>query len=136
MARTATRWALLTSIATAVRSGLRPDGPGLLERSRAVPRLVRATLRGEYGGASASHLALLGGAVLYILSPLDLVPEAFFSVFGLGDDALVAAWLAAALVNDTGAFIAWERGRRESGPDLGGGRHAERPETVVSHLVP
>lgn len=29
------------------------------------------------------------GAALYVLSPLDLIPEAVFGVFGLMDDALV-----------------------------------------------
>ncbi len=130
MARTASRWVLLTHVASAVRSGLRPGAPGVLERLRAVPRLVRATLRGEYDGASGSHLALLVAAGLYILSPLDFMPEAIFSVFGLADDAVVAAWLAAALVNDTGAFIAWERGRFAEAP-----RDSARSATVESHVV-
>ena len=62
------------------------------------------------------HIALLGAAVVYIVSPLDFMPEGLFGVFGLTDDAVVVTWLVAALVNDTESFLAWERsGARTSG---------------------
>jgi len=54
--------------------------------------------------------------VVYIVSPLDFMPEALFSVFGLTDAAIVVTWLVAALVNDTENFLTWERsGARRSG---------------------
>lgn len=36
-------------------------------------------------------------AMLYVLSPIDLVPEAVFAVFGLVDDAAVLVFLARAV---------------------------------------
>ncbi|MEP6798041.1 MAG: YkvA family protein, partial [Lapillicoccus sp.] len=106
-----------------VRSALRPGSPGMAERASAVPRLVRAALRGDYPHASRGHVVTLGAALLYVVSPVDLVPEALFSVFGLVDDAVIAGWLAATLLNDTEAFLAWERGRsprRDSWERAGG----------------
>jgi len=110
MARHTTRMGLLTMIAGSVRTAMRPGSAGLAERAAAVPRMVRAMGRGEYRGTTFGHVALLAAAVVYVVSPLDFVPEALFGVFGLADDAVVVAWLAAALVNDTEAFLAWERG--------------------------
>ena len=66
---------------------------------------------------------LLGmlAALVYIVSPVDLVPEGLFTVFGLADDAMLVAWLASALVNDTEAFLHWERGLSHGRQDSGQG---------------
>jgi uncharacterized membrane protein YkvA (DUF1232 family) len=45
---------------------------------------------------------------------VDLVPEAALTIFGLGDDALVVAWIATALVNQTEGYLAWERQRQNT----------------------
>ncbi len=103
----------------AVRSALTPGTPGLLERVSAVPRMVAATLRGQYAGMSRVRLLALFGALLYVVSPIDLVPEGLLAVIGLADDAVLIAWMAAALVSDTENFLHWERGMR----------------TVPSHVV-
>jgi uncharacterized membrane protein YkvA (DUF1232 family) len=108
---------LVTMIAQSVRTAVRPGSAGLGERVAAVPRMLSAIARGEYRGTTFGHVAMLAAAVVYVLSPLDFMPEALFSVFGLGDDAIVVTWLVAALVNDTEAFLAWERsgGRAQRG---------------------
>ena len=109
MARHTSRMGLLTMMAGSVRTAMRPGSAGLAERAGAVPRMVRAMARGDYRGTTFGHVALLAAAVAYVVSPLDLMPEALFGLLGLGDDAVVVAWLAAALVNDTEAFLTWER---------------------------
>jgi len=115
MAATASmRWGAFRSIGMAVRAATRPGSPSLVERLRAVPRLVGATVRGDYRGTSRGQLALLLGAVLYVVSPLDLMPEAILPLVGLGDDAVVIAWIATALVNQTEGFLAWERQREQT----------------------
>jgi uncharacterized membrane protein YkvA (DUF1232 family) len=116
MARHTSRMGLVTMIAQSVRTAVRPGSAGLAERAAAVPRMLSAIARGEYRGTTFGHVAMLAAAVAYIVSPLDFMPEALFSVFGLGDDAIVVSWLVAALVNDTEAFLQWERngGRAEN----------------------
>ena len=76
-----------------------------------LPRLVRATVRGEYAGTTRGRLLALVAALLYVVSPIDLVPEMFLPVLGLGDDALVIGWIAARVINETESFLTWERNR-------------------------
>ena len=116
MARHTSRMGLVTMIARSVRTTVRPGSAGLMERAAAVPRMLSAVTRGEYRGTTFGHVAMLAAAVVYVLSPLDFMPEALFSVFGLTDDAIVVSWLVAALINDTEDFLLWERNRgRASG---------------------
>lgn len=116
------RFGAFRTIASALRMATRPGSPGLAERGASIPRLVRATLSGEYVGTSRRRLLLILAALAYVVSPVDLVPEALLSVFGLADDAVVASWIAAALITETEAFLSWERaGGRTFGPSSGRG---------------
>ncbi|GAA2732236.1 hypothetical protein GCM10009867_07710 [Pedococcus aerophilus] len=115
------RLGALRSIATALRTALRPGSPGLGERFVSFPRLVSATLRGDYHGSTRGRLFMMAAAVLYIVSPIDLVPEAFLSVLGLADDAVVVSWLAAAFVNETESYLRWERTVRGTAHPTGSG---------------
>ncbi len=111
------RWGMFRALALAVRAAARPGAPGMGERLGAVPRMARAALRGEYAGLTRGRLLGMLAALVYVVSPIDLVPEGLFTVFGLADDAMLIAWLASALVNDTEAFLSWERGvGRGTGP--------------------
>ena len=116
MARNTSRMGLVTMIAQSVRTAVRPGSAGIAERAAAVPRMFAALTRGEYRGTTFGHVAMLAAAVVYVVSPLDFMPEALFSVLGLTDDAIVVTWLVAALVNDTEAYLQWERsGARAQG---------------------
>jgi uncharacterized membrane protein YkvA (DUF1232 family) len=121
------RLGVFRTLATALRTAVRPGSPGLGQRLASVPRLFRATFSGEYAGTTRGRLLLVLAALGYVVSPVDFVPEAFLSVFGLADDALVLSWLAAAVVNETEAFLAWERTTPRTG----------RPvhDTVPGHVV-
>jgi uncharacterized membrane protein YkvA (DUF1232 family) len=50
-------------------------------------------------------------ALLYVVSPVDFVPELVLPFIGLADDAVVISWIAVALINDTESFLDWERDR-------------------------
>jgi uncharacterized membrane protein YkvA (DUF1232 family) len=51
-------------------------------------------------------------AGLYIVSPIDVLPEAFFLIFGLIDDAFVVTWLTGAVLSETERFLGWEAQRK------------------------
>lgn len=108
MARYA-RLASVAAVARAVRLAVRPGGPSMGERAGAVPRMVRATLSGDYLGVSKGRLALMVAAAGYLVAPIDVLPELFLPVLGLADDALVLSWLATRLVEETEAFLEWEK---------------------------
>ena len=96
-------------LAKAVRLAVRPGGPTLGERAGALPRLVRATMRGEYHGITVGRLLMVAAAAGYLVSPVGLLPEALLGPLGLADDAMVLSWLATQLVQETEDFLTWER---------------------------
>lgn len=85
-----------------------------------LPRLIRATARGEYAGTTRGRLLMLMAAVFYVVSPIDLVPELLLPILGFGDDAVVIAWIAASVINETESFLSWEH---------------DRDRTVQGHVV-
>lgn len=104
------RLKLIATVVSVVRATTRPGAPSLGSRVEAVPRLVRATLSGRYVGTTRGRLGLLAGAAAYIVSPVDLVPEAVLPVLGAVDDAVVISWAVKTLVEETDRFLAWEAG--------------------------
>jgi uncharacterized membrane protein YkvA (DUF1232 family) len=105
------RWGAFLSLANAFHAATRPGTPGVGTRLTSLPRLVRATTRGEYTGTSRLRLLLIAGAVVYLISPIDLVPVVFLPLIGLSGDALVISWIAASLINATESFLHWESNR-------------------------
>ena len=52
---------------------------------------IRDVAAGRYKGYSKGNLTLIVAAVLYVVSPLDIIPD-FLIVAGLIDDAAIIAW--------------------------------------------
>ncbi|WP_236808894.1 YkvA family protein [Amycolatopsis albispora] len=87
-----------------------PEPAGnVLERARALPRLLRARREG-YTGLPKSRIALWAVALVYLVSPIDLVPE-LLPVLGVTDDAGVLVWLLTSISAASGVFLRWERDR-------------------------
>ncbi len=70
-------------------------------------RLLRASGEGRYQGASKKNLALAGLGIVYLMSPLDLIPD--FLPGGFSDDVAVIGFIVRKLRNEVVAFEAWER---------------------------
>ncbi|KAA9378866.1 DUF1232 domain-containing protein [Microbispora cellulosiformans] len=111
----------------AYREVSRPGSPGVGARLKAVPRMIRAAVKGEYHGLTKGKLAMLGMAVAYIVSPIDVVPD-FLLGIGIVDDFGVLLWLATALLGESGQFVDWENGARSvhTGPTHTGSVHKGR----------
>ncbi|CAN7424917.1 YkvA family protein [Terrabacter sp. LjRoot27] len=109
--KSASRIKMAATVASVVRASTRPGAPSLPERVQAVPRLVRATRDGSYAGTTLKRLGLVAGAVVYVASPVDLLPEAVLPVIGAADDAVVISWAVKAFFEETERFIAWEAGQ-------------------------
>jgi uncharacterized membrane protein YkvA (DUF1232 family) len=97
----------------ALARAFKPGTPGIGRRLAALPRMIRASVRGEYD--AGMRLLLMAAASLYILSPLDAVPELFTAFLGLIDDAFVVTWLTGALLSETERFLEWEQQRGTPG---------------------
>jgi uncharacterized membrane protein YkvA (DUF1232 family) len=75
-------------------------------------RLVRAYVNGSYRQISAKSLLAIVAALVYFVSPIDLIPD-FILGLGLIDDATVLAWTIRACAADIAAFLAWESEGRQ-----------------------
>ena len=73
-------------------------------------RLLKAWINGSYQGLSLRTLASLVAALIYVLSPVDFLPD-FIPGIGLIDDAAVLAFLLHSMARDLAAFRAWEQSR-------------------------
>jgi uncharacterized membrane protein YkvA (DUF1232 family) len=91
-----------------MRQSRRPGDPTLGERFAAVPRLGRATLEGRYDGLGLGRVVAFLFATLYVLSPIDLMPEVLLPLIGGADDLAVIAWLAGAFIGEADRFLDWE----------------------------
>ncbi|GHJ45976.1 hypothetical protein Cs7R123_33180 [Catellatospora sp. TT07R-123] len=124
MGRTLRRTAAFTALWKAMVTGSGSNA-SLGQRLGAMPRMLVATLRGRYDGFG--RLMLITAATAYVVSPVDIVPEAFLLVFGLVDDMIVVGWIAGALLSETDRFLAWEgsippaAGRAATPPPAGPG---------------
>jgi len=108
MAKTLKRTAAFTALARALMSGTR-GGPSLGKRLAALPRMLMATARREYDGGL--RVALMAAATAYVISPIDVIPEAALLIFGLADDAVMITWLAGTVLAETERFLEWEKQR-------------------------
>lgn len=108
MAPTARSAAFTTSAAQTVVT----DGPqGFLRRLASIPPMLFDSLTGRFPGLSRGKLVVMGLAALYIVSPIDVLPEALLTLPGLADDAVIGAWLAATLFTTSDEYLVW-RGQK------------------------
>jgi uncharacterized membrane protein YkvA (DUF1232 family) len=107
--------------------------PALREAALALPNLVKLIarlLRDDRVPTSAKLFA--GGMALYVVSPVDLVPEAIFGPLGLVDDLLLAAYALDRLIKVAGPQVVAEHWD-------GSAEVVDLIETILdlgSHLVP
>jgi uncharacterized membrane protein YkvA (DUF1232 family) len=67
--------------------------------------MVRDVLLGRYTGLSKGKLFLMVMAIGYIVSPIDLLPEAILTIPGLADDAIVTAWLIGSVLTESTRYL-------------------------------
>ncbi len=106
------RVAALTTLWRAMRASRRPGAPGIGAQLAAAPRMLGASLSGRYPHLARGRIVLAVIGLLYVLSPVDFVPEVLLGPLGLGDDALVTAWVVGAVLGETDRFLRWEAQQR------------------------
>lgn len=70
-------------------------------------RLIRAFHQGEYRDISLSNLLTIIAAIIYFVSPFDLIPDSV-PILGHIDDAFVVRLALESVRADLDAFMAWE----------------------------
>lgn len=93
------------------KAGARRNTHGLLdeiwEYLQVAARLIPASVRGDYTGLSRKSLTLIVAAIIYYVSPIDLIPD-FIPIAGLLDDVTVLAFALRSIKGELDAFKDWE----------------------------
>jgi len=93
----------------AIKSKQVPKGPfgETWAYLQAMIRLIRAYANGSYREIPVASLLMVLVAVIYFVSPIDLIPD-FIPVAGYIDDALVVSLAINQVKIDLDAFMQWE----------------------------
>lgn len=79
--------------------------------------MLRDWARGEYKHISKRTMAIAGACILYIVSPIDLIPS-FIPVLGKTDDAAVIVFLLKTLKKEMGFYRIWVASKNSDIIDL------------------
>lgn len=82
----------------------------------ALGKLAFAFVTGSYRNISKKAVAGIVIGFVYLVSPVDLIPD-FFSVFGLADDVAVIGFITYLLKEDLDSFRTWEEKQKNNPPD-------------------
>lgn len=77
------------------------------DRVRAFFRMLTTTRQGNYR-PDYKNLLIAGFSLFYIISPIDLIPEALFGPFGLMDDFGILLFGMKYVKKEIAKFIEWE----------------------------
>ena len=83
-------------------------GPGLFGYVKGFGRMWGALAGRTYRKFPWRTVAGTAFSAVYVISPLDIVPELLMPVFGFVDDAAVLGLLAAWIKKDVDRFMDWE----------------------------
>lgn len=100
---------LFTAVVKKTKERQSNKGPlvAVWERLKALSRLINAFIRKEYQEVPWQSLVLSSMALLYFVTPSDLLPD-FIPVAGYADDATIIAFVVNAIKADLDKFLAWE----------------------------
>lgn len=71
-----------------------------------IGRLVVSYAKGDYKGIAIGNIALSVAVLLYLISPIDVIPD--FLVAGMLDDMALLTWLYKTFSHEIERFLEWE----------------------------
>lgn len=78
-----------------------------VEQIKVFGRMTKAYATGSYRGIPRKSILIVIGALVYFVTPIDLVPD-FIPVTGLLDDFTVIVWVYNTLQGEIEEFMQWE----------------------------
>lgn len=82
-------------------------GSKFIDRIRVLIRMVKAYKKGEYRNIKLQNILLTVAALVYFVTPLDLIPD-FIPITGLVDDFTVIVWVYNKIQQEIDGFLEWE----------------------------
>lgn len=89
------------------------NGTILKEKFLLLGRLLKAHITGHYQIQSFRFLLIILATIIYLVNPLDLIPDFIFGI-GLADDLAVVTWAYQAVSTELNAFARWEKEQASS----------------------
>lgn len=80
----------------------------VIDRAKALPRLLRDVRQGTYEDLPKSRTFLWLLALVYLISPVDILPD-LLPIIGVTDDAGVVVWLLTSVSTAAGLYLRRER---------------------------
>ncbi len=87
----------------------------LFDVAQTLVRLVRRYASGEYRQISITTIVSGLAVLLYVLSPIDLIPD-FIPVVGFLDDLSLISWFVVKFQGEITRFREWEKARANAAP--------------------
>ena len=83
--------------------------------------MVTDSVRGSYKGLGKKNLLMIVAGLIYLINPLDIVPDFIFGI-GFADDLSVLVYIISKLSEEMAKYRFWKKGEveTEEAPDLGG----------------
>lgn len=78
-----------------------------IARIKVIIRMIKSYRKGLYRDLEWQSLVLLVAALVYFITPIDLIPD-FIPITGFVDDITVVVWVYNKLQTEIDKFIAWE----------------------------
>jgi len=97
--------------------GKRGQKPDFWFQLKAFFRLLRAYTRREYTVVPWGSIVMVTIAILYFVSPIDLILD-WLPVAGFVDDAAVMLFVIRQLKQDIDGFLAWEKTQKDPGEQI------------------
>ena len=84
------------------------NGSQVKEKFATLGRLAKAYALGHYRQVPWKSMISVVAAILYFVSPLDLISD-FIPVIGLSDDVGVLLWVYNSMAGEISEFLSWEK---------------------------
>lgn len=82
------------------------------ENLDAFMRMVQMMIKGEYKPKQKRNIFIGLGAILYVISPIDIIPNFVLPVIGLMDDVVILGFALKYINKEVQNFLAWEDSQR------------------------
>jgi uncharacterized membrane protein YkvA (DUF1232 family) len=108
---------LLDASRSLLSRGVDPlDAKGMTGRLLALIRMVRCWVNREYRDVPWQTLVLVTASLVYLVTPVDAIPD-FIPILGFTDDVAIISAVIASVGRDLERFLQWEKDSTKQVPE-------------------